>query len=632
LKRILACFSLVSLASSLHAQQSRSIPNPPLLDAKPQVVRTLIQGAKQPPAETQLELNIAYTDGTIWNPATKRFDQVSLRSYRGTSVNPDVPFASPTIQVAPGDTIRLTLNNQLPSKAPCPNNDQPPLNCAEFNRTNLHTHGLWVNPGGNGDNVLLSINPGVSFQFEYKIPPDHPAGTFWYHTHRHGSTALQVSSGMGGALIVRGSRLPTTTQTGDLDTLLQPTKAQPMPERIVVMQQIQYACRDAAGKIKYEADGKTYRCDEGDTGGIEGYDQFGPNTWPPSGRYTTLNGLVLPTFRNAKAGQIERWRLIHAGVRDTINLEFREMPKPADTDGLKSEDVDAFVGANCTGSPLLQHVVAADGLTMAAAMKRTSVIFQPAYRWDSLVVFPKAGRYCVIDNSSRPADSINEHAPSRDLLGFVDVDAGTDVTGDLTAYVTTALVSAASLHMPSNVKAKVTADLNDGLKFSSFIPHADLPEGNDGNQSIAFNIANNQYTVNNAVYGTPEATPIVLKLDDIDEWTLTSTGGGSHPFHIHINPFRIEKILDANGNDVSAAGAVDGTDTQYPGMKGVWKDTIFVKTGGYQVVTRTKYERYVGDFVLHCHILDHEDHGMMRDVSIVLPDGEGGATAASHQH
>ena len=66
-----------------------------------------------------------------------------------------------------------------------------------------------MNPAGNGDNVLLSINPGVSFQYEYNNAPDHPAGTFWYHPHRHGSTALQVSSGMAGALIVRGDRPPT---------------------------------------------------------------------------------------------------------------------------------------------------------------------------------------------------------------------------------------------------------------------------------------------------------------------------------------------------------------------------------------------------------------------------------------
>src|SRR5207302_507082 len=99
----------------------------------------------------------------------------------------------------------------------------PPANIDEphcFNGTNLHAHGLWVSPTGNSDNVLISINPQVSFDYQYDIPPDHPSGTFWYHSHRHGSTALQVSSGMAGALIVRGNRLPTAQSNGDIDTLL----------------------------------------------------------------------------------------------------------------------------------------------------------------------------------------------------------------------------------------------------------------------------------------------------------------------------------------------------------------------------------------------------------------------------
>jgi L-ascorbate oxidase len=42
------------------------------------------------------------------------------------------------------------------------------------------------------------------------------------------------------------------------------------------------------------------------------------------------------------------------------------------------------------------------------------------------------------------------------------------------------------------------------------------------------------------------------------------------------------------------------------------------------------YQRYIGDFVLHCHILDHEDQGMMQNVRIALPDGSGGIAALGH--
>jgi FtsP/CotA-like multicopper oxidase with cupredoxin domain len=51
----------------------------------------------------------------------------------------------------------------------------------------------------------------------------------------------------------------------------------------------------------------------------------------------------------------------------------------------------------------------------------------------------------------------------------------------------------------------------------------------------------------------------------------------------------------------------------------------------YTIVVRTRYERYIGDFVLHCHILDHEDQGMMQMVRVALPDGAGGI-ATGHSH
>ena len=48
--------------------------------------------------------------------------------------------------------------------------------------------------------------------------------------------------------------------------------------------------------------------------------------------------------------------------------------------------------------------------------------------------------------------------------------------------------------------------------------------------------------------------------------------------------------------------------------------------GEYTVVVRTR----IGDFVLHCHILDHEDQGMMQNIRIALPDGAGGVTSGHH--
>jgi L-ascorbate oxidase len=647
----LSAVALSAVTSVTHAQpeHSRVVENPPLLDIIREVrPRAAPKGMAAPATETALDLNVIYTNGKIWNPAEQRYDAVKLRSYQGKGVNPDAPYVSPTISILPGETIRMTLNNQLPPDPSCSTKIENVNTPHCFNGTNLHTHGLWVNPAGNGDNVLISINPGVSFQYEYKVPSDHPAGTFWYHTHRHGSTALQVASGMAGALIIRGTRFPSQTANGDIDTLLTPTNTQPFTERLLVMQQIQYACRDARGKIKTNPDG-SYRCDPEDVGGIEGYDQFGPESWPASGRYTSINGQVLPVFRGAKTGQIERWRVIHGGVRDTINLRFRKLKEGSRSSArLTAAQHDAYVKENCTGPVLSQFLIAADGLTTKAVIKTDVTVYQPAYRWDALMVFPQPGIYCVIDDAASASASVEQTAPSRQLLGFVSVEQGRPVTADASRYLTSELITAARLNMPGSVQNDVANDLRDGLKLTRFVPHADIKDDEiTGTQELTFNIDVNhspaQFQVNGKPY-EPARIDRVLKLGGVDEWTLKSDFV-SHPFHIHVNPFQIVKILDPNGKDVSTADALDSMDTadgipdpQYRALKGVWKDTLWVKNlistdnlpGQYTVVVRTRYQRYIGDFVLHCHILDHEDQGMMQNVRISLPDGKGNASQNHH--
>ena len=663
-RQLLYVASLIAcgaLPASADAQGPPEIRNPGVLQPRAPASRlsTMLSLAPKPAAPVSeqrdviYDLAIRYTPATIWNPTENRPDKVRLRSYVGTGVDPTAPFVGPQIEVYPGQTVRMTLHNELPADPTCPTKGGSTNVPHCFNGTNLHTHGLWVNPNGNGDNVLVSVNPGVTFQYEYNLPPDHPAGTFWYHSHRHGSTALQVSSGMAGALIVRGTRPPASTGNGDLDTLLKPIGGQPFTERVLVFQQIQYACRDSKGNIEYhkDKDGKptTYKCEENETAGIEDYDQFGPGTWPASGRFTSINGAVLGKLQGAEAGKIERWRMIHGGVRDTISLQFRKRADAApEPRGLRAAAAQAYVDTSCTGAPLPYHLVAADGLTMAAATRTEVAVFQPGYRWDALVVFPEPGDYCILDNQT--GGSINQNFRPTQLLGTVHVD-GAAAAGDPSAYLKTQLLAAAAANMPQDVRAKVTSEINDGMKLTSFVPHPDIEEKEKtGTQTLTFNI---DVTQINEVFFEIDGQPYdgnridrTLMLGGVDEWTLKSNFV-SHPFHIHVNPFQIVSIIAPDGKtDVSAPGAVDNfekdangntiIDPEYPGLKGVWKDTLLVKNiargvpGPYTIVMRTRYERYIGDFVLHCHILDHEDQGMMQNVRIAVPDGNGGVASSHH--
>ena len=162
--------------------------NPPEIVARDHVVKT--------------RLAVQYTDPSQVSIAGCG---VKLRTYNGQLV------VGPTLRVKPGEVLDILLDNRLPAETPAEtaaqfeqerSNAHLSVVPASFNTTNLHTHGLHVSPAGNSDNVLLSILPQTKFPYEIKVPASHPPGTFWYHAHAHGSTSIQVGSGMAGALIL----------------------------------------------------------------------------------------------------------------------------------------------------------------------------------------------------------------------------------------------------------------------------------------------------------------------------------------------------------------------------------------------------------------------------------------------
>src|ERR1700686_475524 len=130
--------------------------------------------------------------------------RVRLRAYNG-----QIP--GPTITIVPGQTLRIRLKNNLPPyDSPQGNGDQnvPP----GLDATNLHVHGLDVvphlfEPVGTSDPAapMIVVGPGETKDYVFEIPSDHPPGFNFYHPHKHGSTAVQLISGLAGGLIVRGA-------------------------------------------------------------------------------------------------------------------------------------------------------------------------------------------------------------------------------------------------------------------------------------------------------------------------------------------------------------------------------------------------------------------------------------------
>ncbi|MGE7957510.1 multicopper oxidase family protein [Pseudomonas sp. NPDC089530] len=646
----------------------------------------------------ELSLQVQKRENVIYNPGNPdgAMDRVKLRSYGGC-------LSGPLIDVRPGNTLRIHLDNQLDKNDPsCPGGSDPANGqpgC--FNTINLHYHGMHVSPSGNSDNVLLNIAPQTRFEYEVNIPSDHPSGTFWYHAHRHGSTALQVASGAAGALIVRGERPYTGGKPGDIDTILKNSAGQPLPEQVLLFQQIPYACFDDKGAIITDKDG-TWTCPSGKIGVVEdfGAQLSSPTVWDDSGRFTSINGVVQPTLGGIAAGEIQRWRFIHGGIHDTVNLQI----VPMQTDGPKAalalkgvlggtpKEQAAALAVLCPstvpdGSQPVELVpqfeIAADGLTRAAirpiGLNQKSVsggigsnFLQPGYRSDVLLMFPSAGTYCVLNQAATPAERANAgphggpggQGPNEtQLLATVIVTGGSPVTQDPQAYIQQALYEA------NKADKTLPAAALEGLKNGDLSPWRgmdDLKDAvvNDDLQKADFFIGHPPFPpsppatppskpgepwtgpfgfyINYKSYD-PDRIDFTRQVNSTDDWVLTSQGE-PHIFHIHVNPFQVMDVLHAKPGETpkSIFGPKGeclmppdelGLQNQYCGMWRQFKDTLFVQND-YQVLVRTHYDRYIGEFVIHCHILDHEDGGMMTNIQIV-PDIKaigGGVGMAGMKH
>ena len=142
-----------------------------------------------------------------------------------------------------------------------------------------------------------------------------------------------------GALIIRGDRHYTGGDPGDIDTILQDAAGNKMPEKIFLFQQIPYACFKPDGTINTNPDG-TWKCDSGQTGIVQDFEKQldSPRVWDFSGRFTSINGQVQPII-TVPTGEIQRWRFIHAGIHDTVNVQIVPMVTTAPQAALAAQGI-----------------------------------------------------------------------------------------------------------------------------------------------------------------------------------------------------------------------------------------------------------------------------------------------------
>src|ERR1041384_278164 len=126
----------------------------------------------------------------------------------------------------------------------------------------------------------------------------------------------------------------------------------------------------------------------------------------------------------------------------------------------------------------------------------------------------------------------------------------------------------------------------------------------------------------------------VMRLNSVEEWTIYNQTSVAHPFHIHVNPFQIVEIYDPSNKDPNRRH-INLDTPPGTGKDFVWWDNFaipiaeldgngnvilgpdgYAKNPGYFRM-RSRFVDFTGQYVQHCHILAHEDRGMMQLLEVV---------------
>ena len=471
----------------------------------------------------------------------------------------------PTIAVEAGDSFDVHLVNNLPAL-----DDDCVQNFNAFhglNTTNLHTHGLHVSPSTDSsgefdsDNVFVSVVPKDQIVPCEFICGEKVKETFRSHEARYRFELLPDHPG--GTHWYHAHKHGSTARqvgAGLSGPLIVKDPVGHMPEYI----------EQAAEKILMIMNRGVVLVD-------------------PNG-----GGEVDPTI-SMRPGEVQRWRIINA---QSAGNNF------------------SYLSTNLPGVEIYQ--IAFDGLTLPRRVKidrfddqepwLNPAALAPGNRTDLLIRVPPDTQGQSLSVGVNPAlqDQIEDDEPIAEFANNNGGQGGGGMGGMGGGMGGGGMGGRGG--RPSNfqvnleIKGEPIAHLwseDDRLPGPGLKPFGDekLPP-----REVMFtgrvDIDGERFT------GETKQT---MKLGTAEEWTVKNDTRGVHAFHIHVNPLFITHI---NGEELPEGSPLRR-----------WQDTIGIPTGQNRqpgsVTYKTRFETYRGKFVIHCHILRHEDLGMMQTVEVV---------------
>ncbi len=432
-------------------------------------------------------------------------------------------------------------------------NRLPPTNYTPDD-VNVHFHGLDVSPNAPQDNVITTLaKPGQTIKYVLHIPKTQQPGLYWYHPHSHGEAYWQVVSGMSGALVVEGIRQRIPEVASLRQQILVLRDVQDRPSIFGVP----WSARPGIAALERAAARKL---------GVAKYQSKDPDDAPYGGACSPEKGMHV-TIDGTQAGAIA----IAPGERQLLRVVNASPGRVFDL---------ALDGGNL-------GLVAVDGYPVSAYPGTPHVV------WLNHIVLPPGGR----------AEFIVIGQDRETLLRSRCYDSGP--AGDRDPAIVLATLqprTRASHNLPKplgNPKA---------LAASVF---GTVPVGPPSrSRVVVFTEDANGYYINHQRFDMMSMKPMFTIRDGtLERWTVENDTDEVHAFHIHQIHFT---VLSVNG--------------KAPAIR-FWQDTVIVPPqrhvgrkvipGRITLLMDFRSPLIKGVFPFHCHMLDHEDGGMMALVRVI---------------
>ena len=597
---------------------------------------------------------------------------------RGTASNGQMSgdnlYPSPTLQVFPGETLIVHLDNALTGLTIrdffdpqyTAKGEEVPLYPPMMTSSplNLHVHGVHVSPKGNADNVMLHVPGGFSNTYTYNIPKTMPQGAYWYHSHLHGLTTPHVYYGMAGLLAIgrTDGNLPLVTQNqipirnmvlqynyvfdraggsaqlnnyswpqwvstikppapGELEKgtyrpLLAPVnflQSKPGTQSFTIWYAGELSIRNERGRFEFiPSNLQRFTAFPGGPG----KDVPADPTLPDYKRDVqfTVNGQFEPVI-SSKAGQTEIWVL--ANVSDIAYT-----PVQLTETATGNHPKIAIVGQDGVPYPEVHYPVFENG---------TKLLIPPATRYAIAVTMPAEGDL-ILEMPPRGGGATTISAP-----GILYTNDGTE-NPPATLGSLSVLPSAVSYYdgffvSPTQILARattsagkgVTTAFNEGQKLDAYSVYEDISQVKpDVERELVIsggfldNLASQSdpkaFMYVFAGIGFPNAPLLQARLGSVEEWKFINNNNDEHPIHIHVNDFQVMHYFDpTRGLETGPEmWSVDNANVPAPAMGA---EESVIQPGALSL--RMKFDDFTGLFVMHCHRLNHEDNGLMTLVNVI---------------